>query len=86
MEISLRPELERFVKQQIESGRYVDPTEAINAAVQTLKAQAELTPEDIAELRAEIKIGIDQLNRGESALWNAEDVKRRVRDLHQSGR
>jgi antitoxin ParD1/3/4 len=42
MNISLAPELERFLNEQVQSGRYSSPEEAISKAVELLKATEEV--------------------------------------------
>lgn len=84
MNVTLRPELERFVEERIRAGQFENPDDAINAALTTLREQETLTADDVAELRREIAIGIEQLDRGESAPWDAEALKERVR--HKFGR
>jgi hypothetical protein len=37
------------------------------------------TPEELEELRAEIQIGLDQLEAGEGAEWDVEEHKARLR-------
>ena len=79
MNVSLKPELERFVQERVKAGQFESPEDAINTALMALREQETLTPEDVAELRREIAIGIEQLDRGESAPWDAEALKERIR-------
>ena len=79
MKVSLTPELERFVEEKVRAGQYQSADEVVNSAVAMLRQQETLSPEDIAELRREIAIGLEQLNRGESAPWDAAALKDKLR-------
>jgi antitoxin ParD1/3/4 len=79
MNVSLIPELELFVKEKIRAGQYQTVDEVINSALAVLQQQETVSVEDIAELRREIALGIEQLERGESAPWNAAVLKDKVR-------
>ncbi len=74
MDVQLKPELEKFVHEQVEQGRYDSVEDVVNAAVAQLQTETELSPEDIAELRAEVDIGIAEADRGEFVEFTAEDI------------
>ena len=80
MHVSLNPEMQRFVEEKVSSGQYARPEDVIYHALTVLRAQDAQTPEDVDELRRMISAGIVQLERGDAAEWNAEDLKRRVRE------
>ncbi|HWB52550.1 MAG TPA: type II toxin-antitoxin system ParD family antitoxin, partial [Tepidisphaeraceae bacterium] len=65
MNISLKPNLERFIADQVKAGRFDSADEAMNAAVAQLQTSEELSAEDLADLRTEVDIGIDQAEKGE---------------------
>jgi len=79
MKASLTPESERFVEEKIRAGRYQSVDEVVNSAVNLLRQQETLSAEDIAELRREITVGLEQLDRGESAPWDAAALKDKLR-------
>jgi len=79
MKVSLNPELERFVEEKVRAGQYQSADEVVNSAVAMLRQQETLSAEDIAELRREIAIGLEQLDRGESAPWDAAALKDKLR-------
>jgi antitoxin ParD1/3/4 len=58
MNISLSADLENFVQNLVLSGSYPGPDEVVGKALLMLKRHE--------ELRREIQLGIDQLDRGES--------------------
>jgi antitoxin ParD1/3/4 len=78
MNITLDPELERFVQEKIRTGQCRSVEEVIQDALSAMRQQETLTAEDVAELRQEIALGLDQLDRGESAPWNAAVLKDEV--------
>lgn len=80
MQVSLTPEMQRFVADKIESGQYRTPEEVVNGALAALKAQETHSPDDVEELRRLVTVGIAQLDRGDGAPWDSEALKSRVRD------
>ena len=68
MNVSLRPELERFVQERVASGRYRSAGEVLEAALSLLQEREEHEREQeakLAALRADIEEGIASLERGE---------------------
>ena len=72
MNLTLKPELTEFIEQEILTGKYASPDEAIEAALNLLKSQSatdrsELTPREqlATELRKKIDSAAAQLDRGE---------------------
>jgi putative addiction module CopG family antidote len=79
MHVSLHPALQRFVEDEVKAGHYESPEAVINAAVARLQTEEELSSDELADLKAEIAIAIEEADRGEVEEWNPEDFKRRVR-------
>ena len=79
MNVSLSPELEHFVQEKVRAGQYQTVDDMISSALSILRQQEILSAEDIDELRREITLGIQQLDRGESASWDAASLKEKVR-------
>ena len=69
MNISITPELEKFVKSEVKTGFYQSVSEVIRAAVRRLKEDKERKPRFMvsskAELEDKILEGIAELDRGE---------------------
>lgn len=61
MDIILRPAQEQFVQAQIARGRYHNPDELINEAIQLLERR-EI---QVEELRRAVAIGTEQIQRGQ---------------------
>ena len=71
MSIDLSQPNEQFIDSAVATGLFPTRSDAINEAVDLLRKRE--------ELRAEIKIGIDQLDRGESEPHNMDDIKEEIR-------
>ena len=74
MNVSLSPDIQKFVDQKVQRGEYDSPEEAVNHILSLVKSQEELTPEELADLRAEVDVGLAEADRGEFAEFTAEDV------------
>jgi antitoxin ParD1/3/4 len=88
MNVSLTPELEAFVHDKVASGRYTSASEVVRESLRLLEEREWLRERRIDDLRKEIQIGIDELQRGEGITLNSdeekaeffEDIKRRGRE------
>jgi len=74
MTVMLKPDTQRFVEEKVRSGEYASPEEAVNALLAFVQEQQKLTPEDIAELRAEVDIGLKDADAGKFVDYTAEDI------------
>ena len=70
MTISLTPELEKFVEDQVNTGRYKSNSEVIRAGLRSLADQ---------ELKTWLQEGLDALDRGEKVEANAAVARIRER-------
>lgn len=59
MNVSLTPELEAFVKDRVQSGRYYSASEVIREGLRLLEEQEKLRQWRLEELRKEIQKGLD---------------------------
>lgn len=66
MNVSLTPELERRVAEKVESGLYTTASEVVREALRLLFEADEAREQRLARLRADIQLGLDQLDRGEA--------------------
>jgi antitoxin ParD1/3/4 len=80
MNIALSPEMQRFVEEKVKAGYFTSPSEVIDSALNVLKESEALTPEALDELRREVRVGLEELERGEGQPWDAEEIKARVRE------
>ena len=89
MTIKLKPEQERYVREQVEAGRFPNEDAVVEAALRSLwlNDQAPVphilggVPWTEATLRAAVQVGIDEADRGELAEWDVEEVKAEGRRL-----
>lgn len=65
MNVSLTPELERRIAEKIDSGLYTSASEVIREGLRLLFETEELRERRLGQLRADIRRGLDQLDRGE---------------------
>lgn len=64
MNISLTPELERFVQNKVESGMYTSASEVIRESLRLLHTHDDLQAQRIKQLNQAIDVGLQQLNSG----------------------
>jgi Arc/MetJ-type ribon-helix-helix transcriptional regulator len=79
--ITLRDEDKRFIAEAMAAGRYVNESEAVSDAIAELRAREELREMRLMEIRGKVNIGLDQLDRGDSAAWDAEAIRTAGRAL-----
>jgi len=79
--VSLTPELEGFVQQKVESGRYNSASEVIREALRLLEDHDALRQIKLDALRKEIAIGLEQAERGEVSPLDIESIKAKGREL-----
>ena len=85
MEISLRPDLQTFIEDEVSAGHYESAEVLIEAAIENLRTRQRLFRYQLDALRAAVSIGVMQADRGEVAPWDPADLKRRVRLARSSG-
>jgi antitoxin ParD1/3/4 len=65
MNVSLTPELERFVQEKVHSGRYTSASEVVREALRLLEEHEKVCAVQLAEFREEINRRLASLERGE---------------------
>ena len=80
MNVSLTPELEKFIEKKVKSGMYQTSSEVVREALRMLRDHETR----VAELRKEIQVGIDEYERGEAvpmtkALFDGIGIRGRKR-------
>jgi antitoxin ParD1/3/4 len=83
MNVSLTPELEQFIAQQVQSGMYQTPSDVIREGLRLLRERDELRQKQREELRREIAFGMEQADQGKVASLNAQATLARVRKRGQ---
>ena len=76
MHVNLSPEMEVFIKTKVASGFYGNATEVIRDAIRRMQAEESR----VAAWQAAIKVGDDQLKRGEGIAYTPETLN----DITQS--
>ncbi len=64
MDISLSPDIERFLRIKVAEGLYDSLNEAINATLSIVLAKDCISKEELDMLNADIQKGIDDANKG----------------------
>ena len=65
MNVSLPPEFERLIAEQVASGRYASASELVRESLRLLFDTGAKRAQRIEHLQAEIVMGLEQLDRGE---------------------
>lgn len=82
MNITLTPELKAIIERKVASGLYRSASEVVREALRLLEERERVKEDRLAALRAELQVGLDQLDRGEYVVMDdqmLEDVKARGR-------
>ena len=81
MNISLTPQLEKYVERKVKEGRYQTASEVMRAALRLLADHDELRKLEIKRLKKEVKIGLDQIAAGDTVPLDVEYIKAEGRKL-----
>ncbi len=84
MNISLTPQLERFITTKVESGLYGSQSEVVREGLRLLVERDRMVEARLDELRGEIAEGLEQACRGE--LIPGDQVFDRIRQKGQERR
>lgn len=79
MNVSLTPELEKFVHDRVSSGRYQTASEVIREGLRILEEREAVREATLEELRAKIRRGAEQADRAE--LLDGEQVFDEIRQM-----
>jgi antitoxin ParD1/3/4 len=83
MTLTLTPQIEEAILKKLESGKYVDASDVVGEALKLLEAH-----EQEERLREALKIGLDQIERGEVVEWTHQtmaELRRRADDEDRLG-
>jgi antitoxin ParD1/3/4 len=78
MTVTLTPELEQFVAEQLKTGHYRSADDVIAQSLGMLRAQEEFIETHTAELREKIAVGLDQIRKGQVV-----DGRKAIQDLRE---
>jgi antitoxin ParD1/3/4 len=79
LNVSLTPELGDFVETRVASGRYQTASEVIREGLRLLEERENTREAALAELRAQLRRGVEQADRGE--LLDGDAVFEEIRQL-----
>ena len=79
LNVSLTPELEQFVESRVASGRYQTASEVIREGLRLLEEREQTREAALEELRAQLRRGVEQADRGE--LLDGDAVFEEIRQL-----
>jgi antitoxin ParD1/3/4 len=77
MNVSLTPELEKFIASKVESGRYHSASEVVREALRLLEERDQVKTAQLTEFNQELGRRLDALDRGERVEANAARSKLR---------
>ena len=81
LNINLTPQLEKLVRQKVESGRYNSASEVVREALRLMETQNELHALQLERLRRDIREGLES---GPPRPWSVTEMKRQGRKLAAS--
>jgi antitoxin ParD1/3/4 len=84
MNVSLTPELEKFVSAKVESGRYNSASEVVREALRLLEEHDQARAAQLAELNHEIGRRLASLDRGEAV--KPAEARARLQRKSEQGR
>jgi antitoxin ParD1/3/4 len=84
MEVTLTPELERRIAEKVGSGLYGSVREVVRESLRLQFLADEAKGQRVAQLHAQIRVGLDQLDRGESI--PGDQVMSEIKELLESKR
>ena len=76
MNISITPELEKFIQAKVKSGMYQSASELVRDALRLLAERDEMRQKQLERLGRDTQLGLDQAERGE--LLSGEESRARL--------
>ena len=75
MNVSLTPQMEKYIARRVKQGAYQTSSEVVRAGIRLLQHAEEQRQGELERLRREIKIGLDEAERGEIADLDFKKIK-----------
>jgi antitoxin ParD1/3/4 len=85
MNVSLTPELDTFVHDKVESGMYHSASEVIREGLRLMQQRDERHKAQLEQLRKEIQVSFDQVERGEYTDLTVEELPKFFEELQAEG-
>lgn len=74
MEITLTPELEKLIDEEMKTGDYFSPNDVLREGLLSLKSRRIPKKERLENLRREIQKGIDAVRNGDYKTYQADQL------------
>ena len=84
MNVSLTPELDKFVAAKVESGRYTSASEVVREALRLLEEHERARAAQLAAFNREVRVRLASLDRGEAV--EPDSVRERIRQRSRERR
>lgn len=81
LNVSLPPELEKRVRQHVESGLYSSASEVIREALRLFEAYQGVQAANLAALKADIAVGVADMAAGQVRALDLAELKQRGRAM-----
>lgn len=79
MNVSLTPELQKFIRRKLGSGRYQTASEVVREGLRLLEERERSGEAQLRRLREDIARGLEDLNANRTTTFNVGRIKRRGR-------
>ena len=86
MNVSLTPELEKFIDEKVRTGKYQTASEVVREALRGLMERDQLRSVNLERLRAAIATGIEQVASGRTRTLDVKKIKAAGRKRLAAGR
>ncbi len=86
MEITLTPEMEKLIDEEMKAGDYFSPTDVLREGLLSLRARRIPKKERLENLRREIQKGIDDIQEGRYKTYNADNLDEFVEEIIERGK
>ncbi len=84
MNISLTPDLDTWVEEQVKAGSYLCATEVICEALPLLQGREAVQRQKLNSLRADVKSGMDELDEGCYTIFDQNFVDNLLAETEQA--
>jgi antitoxin ParD1/3/4 len=86
MEVTLSPDLEELIAEQVASGHYPSPGEVVREALRLLQEQIVFQKLGLEALRRDVRAGLEALEQGDYDEYDAGDTRSLAADIKARGR
>lgn len=86
LHISLPESLRRFVESQLGNGAFQDASDYVRSLIEADQERNALGPEELEELRRQVAVGVEQLERGESTTYDDTTINLLLEEIETRGK